>query len=194
MIDLSIPGQMTEGELRGIEGLARKVPKGGSIVEVGSLFGLSSYTWATTVDPSVTVHCIDPWVREQWIVDLVEAKIAGCPEFSIDAFKRYTRTCTNLTAHQGYSPREFGDWSGRVDLFFDDALHHNPYFRESIRFWLNKMKAGGIMCGHDYCDEWPDVKAEVNLLAGELGVLVHTRQWLWWIEIPNNSTSDQLQR
>jgi hypothetical protein len=56
-----------------------------------------------------------------------------------------------------------------------------------LRFWLTKMRPGGIMCGHDYCKQWPDVIAEVNKLASELGVFVNTRQWLWWIELPRKT-------
>jgi len=184
VIDLSIPGQMSEDELRGIEKLAQKVPKQGCVVEVGSLYGLSSFTWATSVDPSVTVHCIDPWVREPWIIALVESN-PSCPKFGFEAFRTFTASCPNIVPHKGYSPRDFKNWDRPVDIFFDDAVHQNPFIRESLRFWLTKMQPGGIMCGHDYCKEWPDVIIEVNRLACDLGVAVHTRQWLWWIELPN---------
>ena len=175
---------MTEGELRGIEQLARKVPPGGCIVEAGSLYGFSSWTWAKSVDPSVTVFCIDPWQRDQWIIDLVETKIADCPRFGMDAFFHFTADCPNIVALKGYSPDGFRDWVRPIDIFFDDALHHNPFFRNSIRYWYTRMKPGGIMSGHDYCTSWPDVMNEVNLLAHELGITVHRRQWLWWLELP----------
>jgi len=175
---------MTEGELRGLERLARNVPPGGCIVEAGSLYGLSSWTWAKSVDPSVTVYCIDPWKRDQWIVDLVETQIAGCPVFGFEAFSRFTVDCPNIVALKGYSPDDFLDWDKPIDIFFDDALHHNPFFRKSIRYWYTRMKPGGIMAGHDYCDEWPDVMSEVDSLARDLGITVHTRQWLWWLELP----------
>jgi Methyltransferase domain len=187
VIDLSIPGQMSESELRGIENLARKAPKEGCVVEVGSLYGLSSFRWATSVDPSVTVHCIDPWVREPWIVALVESRFPRCPEFGLEAFRTFTASCRNIVPHQGCSPQDFKNWDRPVDIFFDDAVHHNPFIRESLRFWLTKMRPGGIMCGHDYCKQWPDVIAEVNKLASELGVFVNTRQWLWWIELPRKT-------
>lgn len=184
MIDLKIPGQMTEIELQAVESIARRVPKGGNVVEAGSLFGLSSYTWATTVDPSVTVHCIDPWVREPWVIDLVENKIPGCPEFSYEAFQHFTRSCSNIVPRRGYSPQDFKDWSIPVDVFFDDAMHHDPFFTDSIEFWKHKVLPGGVMCGHDYCSEWPDVMRGVDKLAGELGATVNTQEWFWWIDMP----------
>jgi methyltransferase family protein len=189
MIDLSIPGQMTEGELRGIEQIAKTVSPGGVVVETGSLYGLSSFTWATSVPPSVTVYCIDPWVREQWIIDLVEAKHPGCLEFSLDAFLYHTRSVKNIVSVKAYSPNGVKNWDKPVDVFFDDALHHNPYFRKNLRFWLGKMRPGGIMSGHDYCKEWPDVMSEVDRLAEELGARVQTRQWLWWFRLPNEIPS-----
>src|SRR6476646_5320854 len=117
MIDLTIPGQMTEGELRGIEELARRVPSGGCIVETGSLYGLSSYTWATSVGPSVTVYCIDPWVRERWIVEFVEKQVPDCPSFSFEAFQHYTKSCANIVPIRGYSPQDVKGWGIPVDLF-----------------------------------------------------------------------------
>ena len=184
MIDLSIPGQMTEGELRGIEALAKSAPEKACIVETGSLFGLSSFTWATSAPEGSTVYCIDPWVREPWIIELVEKAIPGCPPFGRDAFEKFTAGCKNIIPLQGYSPGDFRNWNTPVDIFFDDAIHENPYLRRNLRFWLTFMKPGGIMCGHDYSAEWPDVVTEVDKLAHELGVKVQTCERLWWIEIP----------
>jgi hypothetical protein len=184
MIDLNIPGQMSEEELRGVEHLAKRVRPGGHIVEIGSLYGLSSFTWATSVDPSVTVYCIDPWVRAPWVIELVEQKVPNCPEFSFEAFQQYTKSCANIIPIRGYSPDDVKDWGKQIDLIFDDALHHNPFFRNNLRFWLPKVRPGGIMCGHDYCSEWPDVVNEVDRLAREFGLQVRQRQKLWWIELP----------
>jgi hypothetical protein len=184
MIDMTIPGLMTEGELHGIEELARRVPSGGSIVETGPLYGLSSFTWATSVKPGVVIYCIDPWIRDPWIIEL-EKQIPNCPTFSLSAFKYYTRSCANIVPIVGYSPADVRGWGKLVDLFFDDSVHENPFFGRNLRFWVRKMRPGGIMCGHDYCLEWPDVIAEVNRLADEIEMPVHTRERLWWIELPN---------
>ena len=185
MIRMSIPGQMTQGELECLEELARSTPENAVIVETGSLYGRSSYTWATSASTGTTVYCIDPWVREQWIIDLVETQQPGCPEFSFEAFQRYTKDCENIIPIKGYSPQDVKTWDKSVDIFFDDSLHHNPYFRINLRFWLQHMKSGGIMCGHDYCSEWPDVVKEVDALAAELGVPVHTTEWIWWFKVPS---------
>ena len=183
-IDLGIPGQVTEGELRQIERIAQRVPANGVVVEIGSLYGRSAYTWATSVHPTAEVFCIDPWERVPWIVDLVENTIPGCPTFSFEAFQHYTSGCANIRPLKGFSPQDFLDWTRPVDVLFDDALHHNPFIRRSLRFWSRHVRPGGVICGHDYCEDWPDVMTEADALAREFGVRVNRVEWLWWIELP----------
>ncbi len=185
MIDLSIPGQMTELELRAIETLASDAPENARIVEVGSLFGLSSYVWSKSAPPNATVFCIDPWVREPWIAEL-EATIPGCPEFCREAFDKYTRDCANIVPLRGYSPLDFKDWVEPVDIVFDDAVHSNPAFRKNVKFWLRHLKAGGILCGHDYSEEFPDVYRTVDKLAARLGATVQTVETFWWLINPKS--------
>src|SRR5262247_2240319 len=87
LIDPEIPGQIGWPELMAMARLAKSVPRNGVVVETGALFGRSSLVWARNVDPSVTVYCVDPWVREQWIVDLVESRQHPEMPFSIEAFR-----------------------------------------------------------------------------------------------------------
>jgi hypothetical protein len=183
-IDLTIPGQMTEGELRAVEAIARRVPKHGRIVEAGSLYGRSSYVWASSADPTVSVYCIDPWVREQWVIDLVESQVPGCPPFSMAAFQKFTRHCSNIIPMQGRSPQDCRNWQLPIDVFFDDALHHNPFLQRNLAFWRKFVRPGGFICGHDYCNEWPDVVIEADALANSFNVSLNVRQWFWWIQVP----------
>lgn len=189
MIDLTVPGQMTRSELEALETLARKVPPHGMVVEIGSLYGRSSVTWATTVHPTVTVHCIDPWERDNWIIDLVESVFPDCPPFSFEAFQKFTRGLSNIQPIIGRSPDDVSDWSKSVDICFDDGMHHNPYFRDNLHFWLKHMKPRGIMCGHDYCAQWSDVMREVDGLAESLSIDVNVSGQVWWIQLPESLPS-----
>ncbi len=72
----------------------------------------------------------------------------------------------------------------QVDLFFDDSVHENPWFRNNLRFWLRQMRPGGVMSGHDYCAKWPHVVQEVDQLAAELGVAVEVAGWVWSLRVP----------
>lgn len=184
---IDIPGQVSEEELKFIEKLASAVPTNGKIVELGSLFGRSSYAWSKSVDSNATVYCIDPWKRENWIAELEDRFNT---EFGIEAFHRNTATCKNIVALPGYSPNDFTDWNIPIDLYFDDSVHTNPVFRQNLDFWINHVKPGGVMCGHDYNSEFPDVVNEVNDLARRVGTQIQVVGALWSIRLPDTYVAD----
>jgi len=63
---------MDATELDRLASLARRVPPNGCIVEIGSLFGQSSWVLAKNAPLSMTAYCLDPWVREPGILPLEE--------------------------------------------------------------------------------------------------------------------------
>lgn len=173
---------MTVEELHELERLAGRVQDHGIVVETGSLYGRSSFALAGSVKPGVQVYCIDPFERAEWIIDL-EGK-NNWPVFGFDAFRGYVQDCDNIIPIVGHSPDVVADWWRPVDLFFDDSVHENPWFRNNLRFWLRQMRPGGVMSGHDYCDQWPHVVQEVDRLAAELGVAVEVAGWVWSLRVP----------
>lgn len=183
LMNTTIPGQMSTNELTRLAELAAAVPANGIIVEVGSLYGLASWHLARNAAPGVTVFCIDPWVPEQWIVDLVE-RPQNAPPFGRAAFQRYTADCDNIVMIQGYSPMVARGWKLPVDLYVEDAIHANPVLHANIAFWGDRVRPGGVVAGHDYTPLWPDVISEVNAMAGRLGVAVNLAETLWWLQKP----------
>ena len=185
--NLSIPGQMTERELWAIEALAKLVPPGGIIVEVGSFLGLSSYAWAKSVHPSVTVYCIDPWDGNS--PGGAEFHKRHKVDFSLSTFKNFVKNCPNIVPLQGYSPQDFPTWDREIDLYFEDAVHKNPILQKNIKFWSSFVKPGGIICGHDYRDKFPDVVAEVNELSRKYSVELITVDSLWCLPLKENANN-----
>ncbi len=157
-----IPGQVSEFQLRAIEVVASLIPSGGRVVEVGSLFGRSSWAWAKSVDPTVTVHCIDPWEKNLG-VRAMERRLGIT--YGLDSFLRFTKDCPNIEAHQGYSPKDFSDWTSEVDLYYEDAVHTDPMLARNLDFWTEKLRPTGIICGDDYRPRFPDVMAGAERLA-----------------------------
>jgi predicted O-methyltransferase YrrM len=185
-INENLPGQMTKQELVCIAELAKALPKNSVIIELGSLFGKSSVHWAKNASDSVKVYCVDPWKRENWIKPL-EQKFNTT--FSIDTFWKNIGDSSNVIALQAYSPQDFLDWNIPVDIYFDDSVHTNPIFRENLYFWLERMKPGSIMCGHDYSPDFPDIVAEVNKLADKFSVTVEIVDKIWIIRLPEDYSS-----
>jgi hypothetical protein len=180
-VNEEIPGQMSARELRAIALVARLVPRSGKVVEIGSLFGRSSWTWAKNVDPTVTVYCIDPWEKNAGVRPIEEAYNI---RYGLECFKHYTSDCPNIVPRRGYSPRDFQNWSERIDLFFDDAVHQDPIFSANLAFWGKFLKPSGIACGHDYRSKFPDIIKGVHRLAESMGrkpIVVEN----FWCLLPN---------
>lgn len=160
-------------DIEAVIDLAKMVPAGGIIVDVGSLLGMSASLWCIHSAASRIV-CIDPWKYEPWLEsfrDLYgpitkEAFLTNVPDDRIETI-------------QGYSPSCAAGWTTPIDLYWEDADHSNPGCANSIRFWSAHVKPGGIACGHDF--HLPDVKAEAEVLAAKWGSTVHHRGAVWWI-------------
>jgi hypothetical protein len=180
-LNLDIPGQVREAALDRLARLARLVPPNGCIVEIGSLFGLSSWTLAKNAHPSVTVYCIDPWVRESWMAS-IEAS-AG-QTLSLEAFRKNVAGAHNIVPLPGYSPRDFMGWQRTVDLVFEDSVHSNPGLHATLAFWSQFVPRGGVVCGHDYRNEFPDVMTEADRLAMSLGTKIELVETLWSVTVP----------
>jgi Methyltransferase domain len=185
IVNRSIPGQMTDSELLRLCELARAVPPDGVIVEVGSLYGLSSWHLAKNCAPGVTIFCIDPWKREPWIINLVEIP-QKAPPFDRAAFEKYTADCDNIVMVQGYSPHVAKGWKLPIDLYVEDAMHINPILAANINFWSARVRPGGVVSGHDYCAEWPDVKREADAVAQREGSRVELVDTYWSVRKPNS--------
>jgi len=149
-----IKGHMPVTDLTQIAVWANQVPADGVIVEFGSYHGLSSVCWAMNCDSSISIYCIDRFIDEN------DNDIYG-------EFVKNTSAYKNVIPIKGKSP-DIGYNGPPIDLFFMDAAHYNPECIINLMFYKKFMKDTGILCGHDYDDDWPDVKITVNLVANML--------------------------
>ena len=156
MYDLNIDGFMEQRELIQIEKWASEVPNNGVIVEVGSYKGRSSYAWAASCDPSVTVYCMD-----------------GFDPTFYDIFKENMKDFSNVVQLPSIVPYQMPGWTDQpIDIFFLDAAHTNPEDIDAINYFLPLIKKGGLICGHDYYpdrDYCPDIISNVKELESRLG-------------------------
>jgi predicted O-methyltransferase YrrM len=197
--NLDIPGWMPEAELKILERLARTIPAGGAMVEVGPFCGRSSWCWSKTVEPGVSVTCIDIW-------DPVEHPFSPPAKTGDDAvvdedfgktsrhqgdwgtrenFDHYTRRCPNITAVKGHSPDDFRDWPlDSLDLVFLDGLHHNPGFHADVTHWFWRVRPGGILCGDDCARTHPDVLWTIDDFCKALSIPFTVERRIWMIRRP----------
>jgi hypothetical protein len=196
--NLRIPGWMPEDELRIIEQVARTIPRYGKMVEVGPFCGRSSWCWAKSADPTVTVFCLDIWnpaehpyhppavigAQDTTNADFGVADSLEQVVGTIENFRHFTRDCGNIVAIQGASPYAFQSWNQPLDLVFLDGVHHNPIFWDDLNFWFWKLKPGGLCCGDDFARTHPDTVWSVQDFAKNHGLTFFVQGRLWFIPRP----------
>jgi predicted O-methyltransferase YrrM len=158
--DLAIPGWMTENDLKTIERLAAQVPDHGQMIEVGSFCGRSACAWAKSA-PTVTVHCVDRWNGGpigQTHLDRLDAPHSDVTHYALRHFQAFTHDCPNVRHYRGESATILAQWpTASYDLVFLDGDHWNPTFRHDLHEAWRLLKPGGMVCGHDFAVEFPDV-------------------------------------
>lgn len=183
-IDSDIPGQIGYSDLVAMAKVAKTVPKNGVVIEVGSLFGRSSFVWAKNVHPSVTVYCLDPWIREYWIIEAVEKPQNVRIPFSIEAHEYFTQDCHNIRRIQGYSPECASGWQLPIDLYYEDSDHSATALDRNFSFWEPFVKPGGVICGDEFHPDYPETLRKIEEYESLYGQKAATDGLFWWLEKP----------
>jgi hypothetical protein len=206
---LSIPGWMPESELRILEQLAKAVPPGGEMVEVGPFCGRSSWCWSHSVGAGARVNCIDIWnpaehpfsppaeinsaESSQLPTDFGRAASRQQTAGTLENFRSFTQDCPNIVPIRGRSPTDFEDWPVEsLDLVFLDGLHHNPGFAADLNFWYWRLVPGGIFCGDDCARTHPDVLWSVHDFCKDLSLMFVVTGRIWIVQRPPARTVSEL--
>jgi hypothetical protein len=173
----NIIGWMPESDLQAIEEISKKIPENGIVVEIGSLFGKSSVCWAMSCPPSAKIYCIDkfisPYIPDHGLADdLCEQQ--KIPKHGViydiySLFQENTKDFPNIISSKALVPYQMGYEGGEIDVFFLDASHCNPNDWDILRNFVPMIKAGGILCGHDYGEAFPDVMTNIERLEKIIG-------------------------
>ena len=188
--DNTILGWMTANDLESISTLSKLVPKDGVILEIGSLFGRSTVAWAMSCDPSVKIYCGDIFY-ENYIdnhpLDTPTAPVSGQLYNAWEEFQKNTKDFNNVIPIRGTAPDESNYPGHDIDLLFVDALHKNPNDWKIIKYFAQFVKVGGIISGHDFRGDYPDVINNVNGLASIYNTPINsfesTHSSIWSIKV-----------
>jgi hypothetical protein len=152
---LTNTGWTTEEELLWLHESAKKY---GTIVEVGSWKGQS--TKALLGGNSGVVHAVDHFKGSPTDKSRDYAMVVQ------DVYKEFienTKGYNNLVVHKKSSAEAVSSFEDNsVDMVWIDAGHTYEECGNDIDMWLPKIKKGGIISGHDYCDKAPGVMQAVN--------------------------------
>lgn len=72
----------------------------------------------------------------------------------------------------------------QIDFVYVDALHTYEGVRDDLKTWFPKVRAGGIIGGHDYGHpNFPGVKKAVDEFFIRFGWQIHDEgEGVWWVE------------
>jgi len=147
-----IPGWMSEADLQTLEILAARVPKCGTVTEIGSFLGRSASVWGMTCDPSVSIYCIDTWGSTGPLVQPGRPGVQGDPSLFNGSyegtFRELTKGFPNIQALRGYSTTNWG--IEKCNLIFVDGDHSYAGVKRDLEFWYPRLAPGGVIVGHDF--------------------------------------------
>ncbi|HRH68806.1 MAG TPA: class I SAM-dependent methyltransferase [Flavobacteriales bacterium] len=159
----------------------------GEGVEVGVLFG--EYSEAILASWPGVLHLVDPWENQPVKVYRDGCNAVDMEEALEDTRARVAQYGDRAKIHRTYSScavDEFAD--GQLDFVYIDANHRYEAVMADIRAWWPKVKAGGILGGHDYYDLSSKflecgVRKAVREFARAEGLKVETTPdcTSWWI-------------
>lgn len=160
-------GFMFEPELEWLRDRAKELPEGGTWVEIGVLCGRSLLAVSVGLPERATLMAID--------IELGTAAIEGdsyCKAYTEIWKARPDLRLIGIRCPSAEAAKYVSD--GSADVVFVDADHTYEGVRADIQAWLPKLKAGGMLCGHDYHPQnWPGVVqavSEVLPAAAPVGV------------------------
>jgi len=92
------------------------------------------------------IYCVDPWVAYNRIdQDLADARYEECiARLSIYSGVNIIKK-PSVEAAAGFP-------DGSLDFVYIDGLHEFDAVMLDLLYWAPKVKVGGIIAGHDYCE------------------------------------------
>lgn len=143
-----------------------------SLVEVGVWDGRNARILRSFF-PKTQMYLVDPWKPDEEY--LKEGRpMSQNPNDYNRAYERARSYFKNdsramllrMTSEEGAQKIPDG-----VDLVFIDGDHSYEHVKRDIELWKKKVRPGGLLTGHDYCDHCPGVvKAVDELLEGKFTV------------------------
>lgn len=171
-----IQGWMSPVELQFLYETAQK---SSSVLEIGSWKGRSTHAILSGCKGRVVA--VDHFRgSEGEDYAHAEAKAEDLPVYK--EFMRNVGHFTNLTVMK-VSSKEAKEVlkDQNFDMIFIDGEHTYEGVKEDIALWKDNAKV--ILCGHDYCPQWPSVMAAVDESLKKTGVTGS----IWYKNVPDSS-------
>jgi SAM-dependent methyltransferase len=134
--------------------MVTKATQKATFVEIGCWKGKSSSFMAEQIMNSkkdIQFYCIDTWKGtltedgHQNDPDVVNNRLFEVFNHNLSPFTGYYNPIRSTSVE---AANQFEDNS--LDAVYIDGEHLYDYIRSDVQAWKDKIKDGGILCGHDY--------------------------------------------
>jgi cephalosporin hydroxylase len=181
-------GWFTPGDIAAYGNLYEQLPAGSRVAELGVWQGRSLCSVADViVRKNLQVHAVDTFRGTPGELDIVhdcDGKLRQTFESNLVRFG----ISNHVIIHAGSTELIAKEMdAGSLQLVFIDADHSYERMIADIKAWLPKVRAGGVLCGHDYSHSGHahvGVKQAVDELIRLDKVIVFPDSLIWahWIQ------------
>lgn len=189
----NIPGWFDRDDVLAYRSLVKRLPPGATVIEVGTWMGRSLANVAT-IRGDVTFVGVDAFMKTKDDLVGVRREKAGKERLNRFYF-RFLRNMIWRNVGNVSILRMDSVKAGKlirddtVDLIFLDAGHTFEEVRDDILAWEGKVKAGGILAGHDYHPANSVAKA-VSVCLGGLEVETFAGSSVWAVVLEPSTARD----
>lgn len=176
--------------------IIERLAPNGTLAEVGTWKGATAFH-VLDARPDARVICIDPWRSGTVDVGLMKdadwfdsgSRMAQASQGEVDRIYEgvaarmagYGDRCRILRMESAEAAKLVDSES--LDMVFIDAIHTFEAVAADIAAWIDKVKKGGIIGGHDYLsDRFPGVKQAVVEAFGE-GAVTTAPDHCWFVNL-----------
>lgn len=117
------------------------------MAEIGSFQGTSTLFFSLFAKKVYSVDCYDYHVPPSGRIPEMDAMFVEAEKIFIDRTKD-VHNIVKIRKPSVEAAKDFEEDS--LDCVYVDAEHIYDYIREDVRAWKDKVKHGGVLCGHDF--------------------------------------------
>lgn len=162
----SVDGWFSDHDAATYSRLLKALAPGETIVEIGTHKGRSA-VFAASFRPDCRLHCVDIWDDD----DIYQQ------------FQKNAAGYSNITHNRTTSVKAAKTFKGCAGVVFVDGNHNYESVLADIKAWLPHLRAGGIICGHDYQYDESVKRAVAELLPEH-----QSEGNVWWSVVSTGKT------
>lgn len=146
-----VQGWMTRAQAQRLWDAAKRLPRGGRIVEIGSYHGRSAIVLSSAIEPGARVFAIDPHGGNDRGPQQIEGEVKdGQRDHEIFMANLRAAGVADKVEHiRKPSQDAIGDIPGLLDVVYIDGAHRYVPAKADIERWGAKVAPGGTLLIHD---------------------------------------------